>query len=536
MEITKSEEKLKEKTEQLRDYYSLKLEENNKDTQILAKNSEVIQLQTYVFNKTNFFDDWFRNLKEKDANRIINSKKIGIYKYIFQNTRDSTGYNRGEEIEEVINLKNIVGSESFYDIYHMITRKYEFNFNGKKIGIEGLVPKCWDKNPQIREEAYKQILEKYSQDSAILSELYKNIVLDRYNEGVKIHKYKDSLSIFTENSFITNKALNLMLDIVRKNKDIFSEYFNIKSYFNKKQGYKYNNSKYHLYAPIIFDEPKKYSFQDMEKIILNTFKRFDERFYVNAKKIFEENHIHAKKMPNKNKEAFNMKVPNHSPYILINPSGDLKSVLDTMHEFGHAIHDEFSSKQSYFFRTVPPIIQEIPSIFAETLLHNTMLNNSKNNKEKIEILANLLESQYQTIVVQSYHAMFEKYTHENIPKGASKQDIDNKYYELLKDRLSTFRIDEAFKEEWLSIHHFYDNPFYCSGYSWGNLTSLFLYDKYRTEGKKFVDKYVEFLSYGGLKDTYPLMKILGANPRKEEFWQTGFDIIKEEINELKKLI
>ncbi len=81
----------------------------------------------------------------------------------------------------------------------------------------------------------------------------------------------------------------------------------------------------------------------------------------------------------------------------------------------------------------------------------------------------------------------------------------------------------------------FNSPFYCYGYAWGNLFVLALYDMYKKDGKRFVDRYIELLSAGGSDSPANLMKKVGADPESEEFWQRGFNIIKGEVEELRKL-
>jgi oligoendopeptidase F len=58
---------------------------------------------------------------------------------------------------------------------------------------------------------------------------------------------------------------------------------------------------------------------------------------------------------------------------------------------------------------------------------------------------------------------------------------------------------------------------------------------YKKQGKAFVEKYVKLLSYGGGKSPKDMLAELGIDPSDEKFWETGFAIIREEIEELKRL-
>ena len=98
------------------------------------------------------------------------------------------------------------------------------------------------------------------------------------------------------------------------------------------------------------------------------------------------------------------------------------------------------------------------------------------------------------------------------------------------------KIDSVFQHEWKYIPHIHFSPFYCYAYAFGNLLVLSLYKKYQDEGEKFIPKYMKILSYGGSEKPAMILSEVGIDITKESFWQSGFDIIKEEVEELKKLV
>jgi oligoendopeptidase F len=207
-----------------------------------------------------------------------------------------------------------------------------------------------------------------------------------------------------------------------------------------------------------------------------------------------------------------------------------------IHELGHGIHDLFAGeKQQDLERHASVTICETASIFSEMLMSDRMLHESADNEEKKSILIQFLDNQYASINRQAYFVIFEKYAHEQIQKGVTKEVLDEYYYKMLREQFGSMEVPEIFRHEWNYIPHIYESPFYCYSYAWGNLFVLSLYDMYKKDGKKFIDRYIELLSAGGSDSPANLMRKLGADPESEEFWQRGFNIIKEEVEELKKL-
>ncbi|MGV8162064.1 MAG: M3 family oligoendopeptidase [Candidatus Nanoarchaeia archaeon] len=517
-------------------FYSLKSSENTKDEEALAKLSHLSMLGSDFSTRTLFLDLWFINLNDDSALRLINSEELEKYKFYLESMREHKPYTKSEEVEKILSLKDVTGGDAFSSLYDIHVSSFKFDFEGKKgLTQEELMTNYTSTDPKKREAAYKIIYSKYKEESVFLSEMYKSIVLDWYNESIKIRGYKSSISVRNMSNKIKDESLDLFFRVLRKNTHIFTEYFKLKYELLNKKGQKCKFSRYHIYAPYLTKE-KKYSYEESKKIVLETFNKFDSRFYVAAKKVFDERHVHSHPSSGKRGGAFcymiNTKI---TPYVLLNYTGKYKDVTTMMHELGHAVHDIFSAKQIELLAHPKIPLAETASVFAETMLIKRFISQTKSKEEKIALLVQTIDSHYQSIPRQAYLVLFEIWAHENIKEGVTKKEMDDYYHSLLVEQFGDMEIPEVFDHEWNYIPHIHHTPFYTYSYAWGNLLVLSLYALYKEEGAKFVNKYVEFLSAGSSKSTKDIMKIVGADPDLEEFWQKGFDIIKEELEELKRL-
>ncbi|MGV8086356.1 MAG: M3 family oligoendopeptidase [Candidatus Woesearchaeota archaeon] len=537
LEIIQLEEEITQDASRINSYYSLKATENTQDSEALTKVNQLTNTNAEINNDTMFFGLWFIQLNDTIANPLIASKELKSYKYYLESMRRLKPYTKTEEIEQIMELKDVTGEDAHSGIYDIITGKYTFKWDKKTITKEEVMKFVREENTKNRAKAYKLVLTKYKDDSIILSELYKNIVNGWYNDGVKIRKYPNSIAIRNKRYDVSDKAVEALLDTIKKNNEIFQEYFKIKYELNKKAGQKYPFSRYHLYAPVIIQNKKKYDYDSSKSYVLDMFKQFDVRFYDRAMRIFNAKHVHSHPKQNKRGGAFCSDVMKGiEPYILLNHTDGLRDMFVLAHEFGHGIHDSFATeKQSNAERHASLTICETASVFSEMMLANKLLTDSKNNEEKKQVLVELLDNQYGTITRQAYFVIFEKYAHEQIPKGITKEKLDEYYLGLLKEQFGKMKVPEVFKHEWNYIPHIHNSPFYCYSYAWGNLFVLALYDMYKKEGNTFKEKYINLLSAGGSDSPANLMKKLGIDPEDKTFWQRGFNIIKEEIEELKKL-
>ncbi|MFT4260911.1 MAG: M3 family oligoendopeptidase [Candidatus Woesearchaeota archaeon] len=514
-------------------YYSLKQSLNTEDTKALSKLGLFQDISNDISNKTRFVSIWFSRLSKEEAKKYYESKELEEYKYHLKNLIKNKKYILDEDKEEIISIKNISGADAIVDIYDILTSRYEYDWEGEIVTQEHVTSFFNNSDPKKREKAYQLVLGKYKEESVLLSEIYKNIVKDWYNEAIKIRKYKSSISVRNVSNDVSDKSVEVLLKVCEKNVKVFSEYFKLKHELNKG---KYENSRYHIYAPLDIKQ-KKYSYEESKKIVLDTFEEFDKRMYDAALRIFDKGHVDSHPYKNKRGGAFCYSPTSKvTPYILLNHTDNLKDVFTMIHELGHGLHSLAASKHNeYNFHANLPLA-ETASIFSENLLANKMLRETKKDEEKIDILREIIDSSYASIGRQSFFVLFELKAHEAVMRGATKEEIDEIYYDILKKQFGDMPIPDEYKHEWNYIPHIHRSPFYCYAYAWGNLLVLSLYAMYEKEGESFKDKYWNILSAGGSKNPQELLLEAGIDVEKEEFWQQGFDIIKRRIKEFKGLV
>jgi len=88
---------------------------------------------------------------------------------------------------------------------------------------------------------------------------------------------------------------------------------------------------------------------------------------------------------------------------------------------------------------------------------------------------------------------------------------------------------------WAYISHFIHSRFYCYSYIFGELVSLALFQKYEEEGPSFLDPLTHLLERGGSGSPHELLKEAGVDIARADFWQKGFRVIGQLLDELKSL-
>lgn len=86
------------------------------------------------------------------------------------------------------------------------------------------------------------------------------------------------------------------------------------------------------------------------------------------------------------------------------------------------------------------------------------------------------------------------------------------------------------------IPHLFASPFYCYAYSFGNLLVLALYRMYKEQGESFVPQYLDLLATGGSQSPQEILAKVNVDMTSEAFWQSGFDTIREMVEQLEGTI
>jgi oligoendopeptidase F len=517
-------------------YASLEYSSDTQSDKATSLLSKMRKFGAQIENQTLFFDQWWKKqLDEKNAQRLI--KSAGELEEFLRYKRLLAKYSLTEPEERIINTLDVTGHSALVKIYDKITNAFVFEvkIDGKtrRYNREELSVLIRNPKPRIREIAYKALLSEFDRNKGVLGEIYQNIVSNLKDECIQIRGYSSPISVRNIGNDIDDKTVDALLSVCKKNSDVFRKFFLLKARILKMKKLR----RYDIYAPIQKKEEKRYSYDKAVKLVLETLNDFSPQLSEYAKRVFVQRHVDSTIRTGKRSGAFCSTItPKITPYVMINFKGRTNDVFTLAHELGHAIHSVAASDKSIFIAEASLPLAETASTFSEMLLFNKILDQIPYDEQQ-SILVEHLDDLYATVGRQSYFTLFEISAHEKIGNGAMIQDLTSEYMKILKDQFgNSVEITPDFGIEWTCIPHFYHSPFYCYSYSFGNLLSLSLYHRYRKEGRSFAPTYVKILAAGGSKKPENLLKEHGIDITSENFWQEGFDYIKNQTERLGKVI
>lgn len=531
--IIKSIEQISEEASIVGGYASLMYSADTQSDEATSLVTRMSKLGAEIDNKMLFFDLWWkRKIDEKNAQRLM--RNSGDIKEYLRHKRLLAKYSLSEPEERIINTLDVTGSTALVKLYDKITNAFEYiitvNGKKKKMTREQLTVLVRSADPKMRELAYKTLLTKYRQNKGVVGEIYQNLVQNWKDEGIDIRGYSSPISIRNIGNDVDDKTIDTLLEVCRENAPVFYEFF---SYKAKALGLK-KLRRYDLYAPNTKKiKDRNYSYEKASKLVLESLGRFSPALSEYAERVFKENHIDSEVRAGKRDGAFCSTItPKMTPYVLLNYTGKSRDVFTLAHELGHAVHSQAASKQSILVSEAPLPLAETASTFSELLLYDN-ISDQMTAGEKRLILSEKIDDLYATIMRQAFFTLFEISAHKQIADGTTVDEISKTYSKNLKMQFAnSIEMTDDFGIEWSCIPHFFHTPFYCYAYSFGNLLSLSLYQRYKKEGESFAKSYVKILAAGGSQKPETLLNQYGIDISSKAFWQDGFDYVRSQVKEL----
>lgn len=534
LDLVKEFEQLNRAVRLVASYAELWFTEDTQNQNALAFKARMEQLAAQVANRALFFSLWWKDLDDANAERLL--RNAGDYTYFLQTERMFKPHTLSEREEQVINLKDVNGIGGLVTVYDMLTNKYEFTLTvdgeTKKLTNDQLSAYVHHPDPQVRAAAYHEKLRVYADDGSVLSQIYANRINDWKSEQVDLRHFQTPIAARNLGNDIPDAAVETLLEVCRKNAALFQAYFKLKAQWLGLSPMRRTD----IYAPLAPVEDQIPWEQGLE-MALDSYAKFSPEMAAEARSVFDANHVDSEIRPGKISGAFCASItPDIPPFVLLNYTGKSRDVSTLAHELGHAIHARLARSHSLFtFHSALPMA-ELASVFGEMIMNERLLNETKDTAVKRDLLVRMVDDAYATVMRQAFFALFEKAAHDAVAQGATTEDLRTIYWDNLCAQFGdALEIQDDFKWEWVTIPHFLHTPFYVYAYSFGQLLTLALYQRYRDEGESFKPKYLKILSYGGSASPQQILSQAGIDITSADFWQGGFNVIGGLIEQLKAL-
>ena len=274
---------------------------------------------------------------------------------------------------------------------------------------------------------------------------------------------------------------------------------------------------YDVYPPLVPGE-RHFTIEEAKKLVLQAVKPLGETYQRAMRQGFEQRWMDVYPRTGKRSGAYmNGGVYDVHPFVLMNYQDDYESVSTLAHEWGHAMHSYLANgAQRYINAQYPIFLAEVASTFNEALLLRAMLEQSRNDEDRLFYLGNALEQLRGTFFRQAMFAEFEYKAHQAIEQGAgyTGEDFTTLYGELVRRYHGAadgvMHIDDRYTVEWAYIPHFY-SAYYVYQYATSVAAASLLAEEVLEHRQGAAERYLRLLSAGGSAHPYELLKEAGVD-------------------------
>lgn len=516
---------------------SLWFSEDTQSPAALGYRTRMQRVLTDLGNRLLFFGLWWKGLDDDAAERLLpDAASDADRRHFLLELRRMKPYTLDERSEQIVNLKDSDGIEAVLTLHSILTNRLEFRFEvdgrSETLTRDALMAYAHSSRPEERAAAYQELFRVYGAEATVFGQMYVHRVRDWHSEQVRLRGHASPIAARNVANDIPDAAVETLLDVARANRTLFQRYFRLKAGWLGVDRLR----RYDVYAPIAASQ-RSIPWSEAVDLVLDTFQRFDPRFAAMAERVFADGHVDSEVRKGKKAGAFCATVlPRLTPWVLVNYNGRMRDVATLAHELGHAVHSMAAEEHSILTQHPSLPLAETASVFAEMLMTDRLLERESDPLARRELLVAAMDDIYATVMRQAYFVRFERAAHDAVLADRSVDELCDLYFDGLQEQFGdSVELAPEFRHEWLAIPHIYLTPFYCYAYSFGQLLVLALYRRYQEQGDAFKPGYLRLLAHGGSARPEEILREAGVDMRDPAFWQAGFNVVGELVDDLEKL-
>ena len=490
---------------------------NNSDNAAQARTSRVRSLAASADEATWFVSPYLIRLDEDTVDGWYKElPALESYRRAIDEGLREKPYTLSDECEKLVSkMSDCLGS---HDTIRGIFANSDLQFgkirdeDGKYMQLTdtNFVPTLMKGDRGIRRAAFNCLYKTYGQFGNTFATMYSSYVKERCTFA-KIRGFKSSLEASTFRDEVTPKIYNSLIKSVRSSLPVIHDYYELK---REVLGLDKLHM-YDVYAPLIGECVKKYTYEEAVSEVLDTAKVFGAEYYNTLKSgLTERGWVDVYPSKGKRGGAFSAGCPGTEPYILLNFCDRYNDVSTLAHEAGHSMHSYFSRKYNESHNSQYTIfVAEVASTVNELLLAHKKLRECESDSEKLSILNGIMETYKGTLYRQTMFAEFEKKIHALVEKGEplTEEVISGVYMKLIRAYFGPkVAKDKHIAREWMRIPHFYSN-FYVYKYATCISAASAIVKRIETEVDAYVGQYIDFLKCGGSKSPLDSLLVAGID-------------------------
>ena len=466
------------------------------------------------------------------AERVLADPALDHWRHHLRSLRKFRPYLLSEPEERVVTEKTVSGVSAWSRLYEEQLGALRVALDGEDVSLETAMSRLYDPERATRRTAAEAITEALGPGLRTRTFVFNTILLDKSIDD-RMRGYPTWITARNLANETTDEAVDALVEAATSRYDVARRYYRLKARLLGLERLDH----FDRFAPVSTDTQRT-SWDEARRVVVGAYAAFSDEAGTIVSRFFDDNWIDGPVRPDKRTGAFcATTVPGVHPYVLMNYTGDRRSILTLAHELGHGLHGVLAQPLGLFNSSTPLTTAETASVFGEALTFELLLANEDDPRRRLDLLTGRIEDAIATTFRQIAMNRFEHAVHtERREQGeVSSERIGELWLEaqttLFGDSVSV----EGYTPWWSYIPHFTGTPGYVYAYAYGYLFSLAIYRRYVTEGDSMVGPYLDLLRAGGSRPPEELARIVGLDLTDPAIWASGIDALSEELDEAERL-
>lgn len=528
------------KVERLYCYASQRHDEDTRDDKAQSMYARIGSKYVKMAAALSFAQPEILSLPEETLTAIVNDPAVADYKFNLEDLLRGKPHTLTKAEEKLLaSFGEVMSAPS--EIYHNL-EDADLLFDavkdgsGETVEVTGsnFVPLEMSTDRTLRENAFHSYYKSYREHINTFAASYAGAIKAATAEAAA-RNYPSSRAMAMAGENVPAEVYDNLVATVRKHIPAMHRYVRLRKKMLGVDALHF----YDVYAPLVGDLKKSYSYETAQEMVLKAVAPLGEDYQATVRKAYAERWIDV--YPNRGKRggAYSGGCYDSNPYILLNFSGTLDSVSTLAHEMGHTIHSWRSRQhQPPQYADYTLFVAEVASTVNENLLIEQLLANENDPQTRLYLLNQYLENFKGTVYRQTMFAEFELQMGKMVESGEAltADALSEKYLALNKLYFGPDMVsDDEIALEWTRIPHFYYN-YYVFQYATSFSAAVAIANRILREGESAVKDYKKFLSGGCSKDPVSLLRDMGVDMRTSTPVNDALSLFGELIDELSSLL
>jgi len=526
-EATATLEEMESAIDRALSYAQLRFSTNMADPARGALVSKLRERAAAIETALLFFALEWAAVEDEAATALLTDPVLDHFRHWLESVRRYRPYLLSEPEEKIVTEKSVSGSGAWSRLHSELLSALRVTIGGEEVSIETALSRMFRPERETRQEAAEAMTAALQPGLRTRAYVYNTLLLDKSIDD-RLRGYPSWISGRNLSNEASDEAVQALVDAVVSRYDVARRYYRLKARLLGLDRLEH----YDRFAPVA-ERGGRASWDEARSIVVGAYSEFDERVGEIVDGFFVKNWIDAPVRPDKATGAFcATTIPGVHPYVLMNFTGERRSILTLAHELGHGLHGVLSQPLGLFNASTTLTAAETASVFGEALTFKKLVASEDDPRRRLDLLTGRIEDAIATTFRQISMNRFEDAVHTE--RRTAGELSGDRFAELWIETQSALFGDsvgiDGYESWWSYIPHFIGSPGYVYAYAYGYLFSLAIFRRYELEGDAMVEPYLELLRLGGSRSPSDLAQVVGLDLDDPAIWASGIDALAEDLD------